>query len=68
MIRLSSGTTWIGLALLFVTASGTLAEDSEYRKRLNEVSLSEGFSRPEINTLSIAVTALAVPIRPAKRR
>ena len=39
MIRLSSGPTWIGFALLFVTASGTLAEDLEYRKRLNEVSL-----------------------------
>ena len=56
MIRLSSAPTWICFALLFITASGTLAEDSAYRKRLNEVSLSEGFSHPEINTLSIAVT------------
>jgi hypothetical protein len=56
MIRLSSAPTWICFALLFITTSGTLAEDSAYRKRLNEVSLSEGFSHPEINTLSIVVT------------
>ena len=28
MIRLSSAPTWICFALLFITASGTLAEDS----------------------------------------
>jgi hypothetical protein len=52
-----SGVTWIALALLAFSASATLAEDSEYRKRLNERSLNEGFSRQEAGTLAITVTS-----------
>lgn len=51
-----SGVTSIVLALLVFSASAALAEDSEYRKRLNERSLNEGFSRQEVNTLAIMVT------------